>query len=162
MSEWSSSVVSDSLRPDGLYSTMLLHPWDFPGKGTGVGCHFLLRYTHYYWANSSISAWSQATPHPGPAALEGLSLSFFTAPLSSCQVILLVLHTYPSTQTSPSTHQGRQEIVGVKGAGSRASLQGFDPSSILAVWQRQYEHLHPRVAERTEMISDTANASDSA
>ena len=23
--------------------TRLLHPWDFPGKSTGVGCHFLLR-----------------------------------------------------------------------------------------------------------------------
>ena len=22
---------------------MLLCPWDFPGKGTGVGCHFLLQ-----------------------------------------------------------------------------------------------------------------------
>ena len=22
---------------------MLLHPWDFPGKNTGVGCHFLLQ-----------------------------------------------------------------------------------------------------------------------
>ena len=20
------------------------HPWDFPGKNTGVGCHFLLQY----------------------------------------------------------------------------------------------------------------------
>ena len=20
-----------------------VHPWDFPGKGTGVGCHFLLQ-----------------------------------------------------------------------------------------------------------------------
>lgn len=25
-------VVSDSLRPGGLYPTRLLHPWDFPGK----------------------------------------------------------------------------------------------------------------------------------
>ena len=24
----------------------LLHPWDFPGKGTGVGCHCLLRRLH--------------------------------------------------------------------------------------------------------------------
>ena len=24
-------------------STRLLHPWDFPGKSTGVGCHFLLQ-----------------------------------------------------------------------------------------------------------------------
>ena len=39
----SHSVVSDSLRPHGLQSTRLLHPWDFPGKSTGVGCHCLLR-----------------------------------------------------------------------------------------------------------------------
>ena len=42
-SEWSRSVVSDSLWPHGLWPTMLLHPWDFPGKSTGVGCHFLLQ-----------------------------------------------------------------------------------------------------------------------
>ena len=30
----SHSVVSDSVRP---------HPWDSPGKNTGVGCHFLLQ-----------------------------------------------------------------------------------------------------------------------
>ena len=28
---------------DGLYPTRLLWPWDFPGKNTGVGCHFLLQ-----------------------------------------------------------------------------------------------------------------------
>jgi len=33
----SCSVVSDSLRPHGLY------PWNSPGKNTGVGCHFLLQ-----------------------------------------------------------------------------------------------------------------------
>ena len=42
-SEWSRSVLSDSLRPHGLQPTMLLHPWDFPGKSTGVDCHFLLQ-----------------------------------------------------------------------------------------------------------------------
>ena len=36
--EWSRSVVSDSLWPHGLQPTRLLHPWDFPGKSTGVGC----------------------------------------------------------------------------------------------------------------------------
>ena len=30
-------------RPHGLQPTRLLHPWDFPGKSTGVGCHCLLR-----------------------------------------------------------------------------------------------------------------------
>ena len=39
----SHSVVSDSLRPHGLYPTGLLHPWNFLGKSTGVGFHFLLQ-----------------------------------------------------------------------------------------------------------------------
>ena len=41
--KWSRSVVFDSSRPHGLQPTRLLHPWDFPGKSTGVGCHCLLR-----------------------------------------------------------------------------------------------------------------------
>ena len=40
--KWSRSVVSDSPRSHGLQPTRLLHPWDFPGKSTGVGCHCLL------------------------------------------------------------------------------------------------------------------------
>ena len=40
--KWSRSVVSDSSRPHGLQPTRLLHPRDFPGKSTGVGCHRLL------------------------------------------------------------------------------------------------------------------------
>ena len=40
---WSRSVMSDSSRPHGLQPTRLLHPWDFPGKSTGVGCHCLLQ-----------------------------------------------------------------------------------------------------------------------
>ena len=35
--------MSDSSQPHGLQPTRLLHPWDFPGKGTGVGCHRLLQ-----------------------------------------------------------------------------------------------------------------------
>ena len=41
--KWSRSVVSDSSRPHGLKPTRLLHPWDFLGKNTGVGCHCLLQ-----------------------------------------------------------------------------------------------------------------------
>ena len=40
--KWSRSVLSDFWRPHGLQPTRLLHPWDFPGKSTGVGCHCLL------------------------------------------------------------------------------------------------------------------------
>jgi len=35
--------VSDSVRPHGWQPTRLPHPWDSPGKNTGVGCHFLLQ-----------------------------------------------------------------------------------------------------------------------
>ena len=40
--QFSRSVVSASSPPRGLKSTRLLHPWDFPDKSTGVGCHCLL------------------------------------------------------------------------------------------------------------------------
>ena len=35
--------MSNSVQPHGLQPTRLLHPWDSPGKITGVGCHFLLQ-----------------------------------------------------------------------------------------------------------------------
>ena len=38
--KWSHSIVSGSSRPHGLQPTRLLCPWDFPGKSTGVGCHY--------------------------------------------------------------------------------------------------------------------------
>ena len=38
--------------PHGLQPTRLLHPWNFPGKITGVGCHCLL---HDYFYTTGIS-----------------------------------------------------------------------------------------------------------
>ena len=38
--KWSHSVVSNCLQPQGLQPTRVIHPWDFPGKNTVVGCHF--------------------------------------------------------------------------------------------------------------------------
>ena len=37
------SVMSNSLQPYGLQPSRLLCPWDFPGKNTGVRCHFFLQ-----------------------------------------------------------------------------------------------------------------------
>ena len=36
--------LSDSVRPHRRQPTSLPHPWDSPGKNTGVGCHFLLQF----------------------------------------------------------------------------------------------------------------------
>ena len=56
--KWKSSrsVMSDSLRPHGLHPTRLLHPWDFPGKSTGVGCHCLLQPSFYCLINRKDSS----------------------------------------------------------------------------------------------------------
>ena len=35
--------MSDSVRPHRRQPTRLRHPWDSPGKNTGVGYHFLLQ-----------------------------------------------------------------------------------------------------------------------
>ena len=35
--------MSDSVQPHKRQPTRLPHPWDSPGKNTGVGCHFLLQ-----------------------------------------------------------------------------------------------------------------------
>ena len=35
--------MSDSVRPHRWQPTRLPRPWDYPGKNTGVGCHFLLQ-----------------------------------------------------------------------------------------------------------------------
>ena len=35
--------VSNSVQPRRRQPTRLPHPWDSPGKNTGVGCHFLLK-----------------------------------------------------------------------------------------------------------------------
>ena len=47
--KWSCSVVSDPQWPYGLQHTRLLHPWDFPGRSTGVGCHFLLQFVSWVY-----------------------------------------------------------------------------------------------------------------
>ena len=59
------SESEDSFWPHGLQPNRLLRPWDFPGKGTGVGCHFLLS-TECWQIQSSFncimeSVWSWNT-----------------------------------------------------------------------------------------------------
>ena len=52
------SVVSDSVRPHRRQPTRLLHPWDSPGKNSGVGCHFLLqcmKVKKWKWSCSVVS-----------------------------------------------------------------------------------------------------------
>ena len=47
--------MSDSVRPHRRQPTRLPHPWDSPGKNTGVGCHFLLHYIYLYLLKTMCS-----------------------------------------------------------------------------------------------------------
>ena len=57
------SVVSDSVQPHRRQPTRLPRPWDFPGKNTGVGCHFLLQCMKVKSEMKSLSrVWLFSTP----------------------------------------------------------------------------------------------------
>ena len=60
--KWSHSVVSYPQRPHGLQPSRLLHPWDFPGKSTGVGCHCLLQYSQASLSIISSQSYSNSCP----------------------------------------------------------------------------------------------------
>ena len=66
--KWSPSVVSDSSRRHGLQPTRLLCQWDFPGKSTGMGCHFLLPVQFLAHCNSLSAEWKD--PHFAEEELE--------------------------------------------------------------------------------------------
>ena len=85
-----SSILSDSVRPHRWQPTRLPHPWDLPGKSTGVGCHFLLQCMKV----KSESEVTQSCPTPSnpmdsslpgfsvhgicqARILEGVAISFF-------------------------------------------------------------------------------------
>ena len=53
------AVMPNSLQHHRLQPTSLLRPWDFPGKDTGVGCHFLLQRVHGSLSNKKPRLWTQ-------------------------------------------------------------------------------------------------------
>ena len=54
--KWSCSVVPDCVQPHRWQPTRLLHPWDFSGKSTGVGCHCLLHGMIYMEINMTLTS----------------------------------------------------------------------------------------------------------
>ena len=82
--KWSSSVVCDSLRPYGLQPTRLLHPWDFPGKSTEVGCHCLLQGIFLTQrSNSDLLHYRKTLYHLSQKRSQSRYMNKFTKPLSN-------------------------------------------------------------------------------
>ena len=67
------SVVSDSVRPQRWQPTRLPHPWDSPGKNTGVGCHFLLQCMKVK-SESEVAQWCPTPSDPMDCSLPGSSI----------------------------------------------------------------------------------------
>ena len=92
----SCSDVSDSLRPHGQQPSRLLCPWNFPGKNTGVGSHFLSR----------GSSW----PSDQPGSPAGLLLAVAAAAaalLQSCPTLCYPIDSSPPGSLVPGILQAR-------------------------------------------------------
>ena len=56
-------VLSDSLQPHGLQPDRLVCPWNFLGKNTGVGCHFLHQHVSLTQGlNPHLTLWADSLP----------------------------------------------------------------------------------------------------
>ena len=124
--------MSDYVRPPRWQPTRFLHPWDSPGKNTGVGCHFLLQCMKV--KTESEVAQSCPTPSdpldcspPGSSVhgifqtrvLERGAIAFSADPLLLLLLLLLLSHfshvrlcATPETaahQAPPSLGSSRQE-----------------------------------------------------
>ena len=67
------SVMSASVQHHRRQPTKLPHPWDSPGKNTGVGCHFLLQCMKVKSGSEMLShvrlsatPWTEACQAPPP------------------------------------------------------------------------------------------------
>ena len=89
--KWSRSIVSDPQRPHGLQPSRLLHPWDFPGKSTGVGCCCLLHLAPWPGiksAPSAVQTWSSNHYREiGPDMYTLLMCAFVCSVIQSCPTL---------------------------------------------------------------------------
>ena len=65
--------MSNCVQPHRQQPTRLPHPWDSPGKNTGVGCHFLLQRTKVK-SQSEVSQSCLTVSDPMDCSLPGFSI----------------------------------------------------------------------------------------
>ena len=102
--KWSRSVVPDSSRPHRLQPTRLFHPWDFPSKSTGVGCHCLIiQWMDILKSNSSsvlaLGIFLQTTEDSNQIFFSCLYLFYLDKPILSSFHRSLVNSSFASLKT---------------------------------------------------------------
>ena len=68
--------MSDSVQPHRQEPTRLACPWDFPGKNTGVGYHFLLQLRNMK-SESEVAQSCLTLSDPMDCSLSGSSILVF-------------------------------------------------------------------------------------
>ena len=87
--------MSDSVRPHRPHRqpTRPCHPWDSPGKNTGVGCHFLLQYMKVK-RESEVAQSCPTLSDPMDCSLSGSSIhGIFQARVLEWGAIAFSAHT---------------------------------------------------------------------
>ena len=95
--------MSDSVRPHRQQPTRLPHPWDSPGKNTGVGCHFLLQCMKVR-SESEVAQSCPTLCDPMDCSLPGSSVhGIFQARVLEWGAIAFSI-LYPSANYASRTH----------------------------------------------------------
>ena len=85
--------MSNSMRPQRRQPTRLCHPWDSPGKKTGVGCHFLLQCMKVK-SESEVAQSCQTLPDPMDCSLPHSRQEYWSGvPLPSLKEIFSLSHS---------------------------------------------------------------------
>ena len=110
-------TVSDSVTPrTAVWLTGLLCPWNFPGKNTGVGCHFLLQriFPDQGWTLSILTLSRDPSWDPSWKTKTLLSLREFqgfrssspgTWHIDQSNSLLCNLHPQPVVKSMPAAHE---------------------------------------------------------
>ena len=96
--------------PWTVQPTRLLHPWDFPGKNKGVGCHFFLQGTFLTQGSNSHllhHRWILYDSATRKAPRHKLGISLFTEICTIFgfhQLSQICLPAFPIPKASPGSH----------------------------------------------------------
>ena len=121
------------MRPHRWQPTRLPHPWDSPGKNTGVGCHFLLQYMKVK-SESEVAQSCPTLTHPMTAYQARLPVRFSRKEYWSG----VPLPSLKNVQTTTQLHSSHASKVTLK------ILQIFN-----SVWTVNF-HVFKLVLEKVE------------
>ena len=88
--------------PHGLSPTRLLCPWNFPGKNTGVGCHFLFQ--RIFLTQRSNAGFLRCGQILGHLRHQGSPL-----PKTFSRMLLVARPQWPQTGNSPNVHLSKEQ-----------------------------------------------------